>query len=392
MKTIFRVPTYVALLFLFVGNSVCLSQSVSVFNAGQNTSFIDVGFDHVTDEIVLVGNDVVGGSSTPTVYNLSLDQTSFSSSVLTGLGPNTQVTGIAPKGTYISGRSDTSSSDTTSVGVAWQSSAPGAPVSAGQPVFDPYFGSFDDVTPTEAWNGGVVGSLNVPGTVNFAYRWEAATSSDSFVDGPFAFESFASVNDVSGDGTVTVGRIGDAGLETGVIWDESGNTTFFNSAEFASVSANGQFIGGNLGFLDFRAAVWTDGPDGFQPEALTRQNEVTGATEALLGQVDGISDSGFAFGTAGGTSFVWDASFNGIDSQFTGAQDFDDWILAVGDVALPSDAIVTGIIEKDQILHFSVNSESQGALVVSVNTVPEPGSCVISLAAISCILLRRRRT
>lgn len=111
-----------------------------------------------------------------------------------------------------------------------------------------------------------------------------------------------------------------------------------------------------------------------------------------MGQVDGISDSGFAFGTAGGTSFVWDASFNGIDSQFTGAQDFDDWILAVGDVALPSDAIVTGIIEKDQILHFSVNSESQGALVVSVNTVPEPGSCVISLAAISCILLRRRRT
>jgi len=123
--------------------------------------------------------------ATPTVYNLSSDLSSFTSSALTGLGPNTIVTGVSPGGSWLSGSSDTSTSDETTLGIAWQSSAPGNPISAGTPLFDPVSGLFDDVTPTEAWDGGIVGSLidDFFGG-SFTYRWEAATNSTSFTDGP----------------------------------------------------------------------------------------------------------------------------------------------------------------------------------------------------------------
>ena len=77
MYNMFHLSTYLDCFFLLLGNSLAVAK-VSVFSAGQTTSFFDIGVTPSGD-IVAVGNKVAGGSVTPTVYNLSSDLSSFTS-------------------------------------------------------------------------------------------------------------------------------------------------------------------------------------------------------------------------------------------------------------------------------------------------------------------------
>ena len=60
-----------------------------------------------------------------------------------------------------------------------------------------------------------------------------------------------------------------------------------------------------------------------------------------------------------------EASFDGVNSQFLGAQNFDDWLLETAGLSLPSPASsIVGIAEDADTgaLHFAVNSP---AIIVS---------------------------
>lgn len=67
----------------------------------------------------------------------------------------------------------------------------------------------------------------------------------------------------------------------------------------------------------------------------------------------------FGVGDIGGDlnqNFVWADSFNGVDSQFLGAQNFNDWLEAIGGETLPDDDLtIVGVAEQGRTLHFAVN-------------------------------------
>ena len=85
----------------------------------------------------------------------------------------------------------------------------------------------------------------------------------------------------------------------------------------------------------------------------------------MLGQVNDISNSGYAIGeTADGRGFIWHPSFDGINSQFLGAQIFDDWLFETEGLVLPFPSTsIVGIAEDAATgaLHFAVNP----AIIVS---------------------------
>ena len=390
----FFVPVFCTFIHFFSSSA---PGQVSVFNAGGQISFVDIGFDYANNEIVAVGNVDNGGSETPSLFRLSAaDNITFSTSALTGLGPNVEVAGISPGASYVAGTSEASSTDSSVVGLAWQSSDPANPILAATSfTFGGY--DFNFIFAGDAFDGGVVGTaadaLDPFAFVN-GYRYDAA--SNSIAAQPSFFGSGLSVSDTNADGTVTVGASGDFGQMSGVIFDENGNATTFSTGpftQFESVSPNGELIGGSDGF-DFNPTVFEVGPDGtIEEEVLFALNDLTGQLEPLqFGSVTGISDSGFAIGGSDsfGGGFIWNETFNGIDSQFLGAQGFVDWVAAIGGQTLPADSTVAGIIERDGILHFAVNS-GDGAFLVSVNTIPEPGSFALSFPVVLCLCLRRKK-
>ena len=86
----------------------------------------------------------------------------------------------------------------------------------------------------------------------------------------------------------------------------------------------------------------------------------------MLGQVNDVSNSGYAIGeTADGRGFIWHESFDGIATDFFGAQIFDDWLFETTGLLLPSPSTsIVGIAEDADTgaLHFAVNGP---AVIVS---------------------------
>ena len=392
------IPVASFLMLLF--STICVAQQqISVFDAGASTRFSDIGIDPISRDLFLVGNEDVGGSSVASVYELPVDQSAISRDTLVGFGGNVFATGISPDGSWISGTSN------SGTGTAWQTFAPNSPIVSGTSFTNP-LGTYDFNVGRDAFNGGVVGTIGLRGfPSNFVYRWEP--NDYTFTSGPFELEFEARISATSADGGVTVGSGGDSGLETGFVFNESGFDQNISRANLFAVSPSGNVVGGfDFSTFDAIATIWTQGDDGiYEPENLMRVDP-TGILTELFGNVTGITDSGYVIGSFmesvlvdeefdlrapdfnSGGNFIWHESFNGIDSQFLGAQDFDEWVLAQSGVALPSPLEnLAGVAEDSRGFYIAVNGEA-GAFVVSV---PEPSSCVVFYIAATGILLRRRR-
>jgi len=364
-------------------NSTQTAAQVGIFDAGATTQFIDIGIDPASHDVVLVGIESIGGTDTASVYNLSADRSSFNRDTLVGLGLGTTVNGVSPDGFRIAGTSQVTTD--RDEGTTWISSAAGSPIGIGLiPNDGVFFGNSSSSSGVAAWNGGIVGTIEGGDfqPEDGAYQWEPNEISS------IEILSEGGVAGVSGDGSLFITNENDFGA---TLYGPSGNRTNFTNARFESISPNGSFIGGRFGF-DPIAQLWEQEDSGqYAGTPILRQNESTNALEAIFGSVIDVSDSGYSLIRASGDALIWHESFNGIDSEFTGAQDFNEWILAFGGFQLSTPITeIVGIAEKDGLLHFAVNSDDR-AFVVSISTIPEPSSAAILLAAASIWWPQRRR-
>ena len=409
-----RFLSFLSLIFICSPLTVSSGQ-VTLFDAGTGTSFSDIGVNPFSREVVLIGQQDAGGSNIDTVYYLSADQTSFRTESIVGLGPNLSVSSLSPNGAWIAGTSDTTLAPEGEA-IAWRSSAPDAPIAVG--IVDDHPFGFDASAGGAAWDGGIIGTYNFDrGSEGGIFQWNptdglAPTSDGTAVD--------IEVFDVSRNGDVVGVEYNGSGNDPFPAYFDHSNSAFFaplgyNLAEFdrpgpenssgfdtrgevSAVSPNGEFIAG--GYLDISFSdvslngvnVFTRGEVGGYVQQLTVQQELDGALENLFGEVAGISDSGFTIINSDDMeTLIWHSSFNGIDSEFLGAQLFDEWLLEVGDFALPSASTeLVGIAEDGREIHFAVNSGDQ-AFVVSLVTVPEPGSTSVLLFMATAIFVQRRK-
>ncbi|MEO8495683.1 MAG: hypothetical protein ABI614_11475 [Planctomycetota bacterium] len=120
--------------------------AVDLVPGSSSASFVDMGFNPDTGEVVLVGTEDSGVAK---VFKLNAARTAISSETLVGLGLDTQVLGISSDGTRIAGVSKSPESVDVGEGTTWLSSAPDSPVGIG-------FVSGKPKTSTAlgAWNGG----------------------------------------------------------------------------------------------------------------------------------------------------------------------------------------------------------------------------------------------
>lgn len=369
--------------FLTLASATQTTAQVSVFETEATTRFIDIGVDRASNDVVLVGVESIDGTDTASVYNLSADRSSFNRETLVGLGSETTVNGISPDGSRIAGTSQVTAN--RSEGTTWISSAPDSPTGIGLiPRDGIFFGPSSSSSGVAAWSGGIVGTIEGGDfqPEDGAYRWEPNEISaiSILVEGD--------VTGVSGDGSLFIASESDFGA---TIFGPSGNLTNFSNARFESISPNGSFIGGTL-VIDPFAQIWIQDDSGeYVATSILRQDENTNSLEEIFGSVLDVSDSGYALIDTGNEILIWNESFNGIDSEFIGAQNFNEWILASGGTQLSTQITgIAGIAEQDGALLFAVNGDDR-AFVVSVSTVPEPSSAAILLFAASIGAIQRRR-
>ena len=317
----------------------------------------------------------------------------FSSSELLGVRDITQVNGISSDGFRIAGNS-VSNDFSISEATTWLSTSPGSGIGLG-------FGNSSSMLSTGvgASSNSIVGSNS--GGDN-AFVWSASDNQfDILADSGGISEG----NDTSIDGSIIVGFSSDFGAVAGATyWDDSGinqlDEPFGRSSEANAISPNAQHIGGELEFFDAgtfetgtQAAVWS-GSD-FD---LTLLEELDGAGNLtrLLGSVNDVSASGYAVGAGDdGTAFIWHPTFDGINSQFLGAQDFDDWLLTETGITLDTMSISLAGISEDLFtgdLHFAVNGSTPSIVTVRSNSVPEPSALLTLLLGFLAFSIRRKRS
>ena len=392
-----KVTAFILTCLVSVYSSDCHAQSSSVTNLGDGINLADIGIDPLTDELVFIGSEEEAGADVAKVFRLSSDRATLSSETLVGLGPNTVATGISPDGFRISGHSESPASiSSLGEGTTWLVDSPDSPTGVG--FADPLV----RISPSSAaWNGGVVGTDG--GGAN-AYGWTPEGGVDLLPDSSSGSFGFG----VSGDGSLTVGTSTLFGATDGAaFWDASGinelDDPFGISSVANAVSPNAEFIGGEVDFFDAatfetgtQAAVWSSVDTIFGLELLTIEDPETMMLERLLGTVHDVSLSGFAVGeTLDGQGFIWHESFNGIDSEFLGAQIFDDFLFETEGLTLDSfSRSVVGIAEDGSgDLHFAVNGSAfiVSDVQFSTNGVPEPSSTVLLMLGSIPLLLKRRR-
>ena len=363
-------PCLIYIFLFFVSstfNPNCFAQS-SVTNLGDGIDLADIGLDPVANELVFVGSEVESGVDVAKVFRLSSDRTTLSSDTLVGLGPNTVATGISPDAVRISGHSDSPASiDQLGEGTTWLASSPEAPTGVG------FSNGITRRSPASAsWNGGVVGT---DGGADNAYSWTPEGGMEILPD----VSSLSTAFGVSADGGLIAGVSTQFGATNGAaFWDDSGINPladpFGISGVANAVSPNAEFIGGDIDFFNpgtfetgSQATVWSGGNGAFGILNLLQiQDPDTLVLKPLLGQVNDVSNSGYAIGeTADGRGFIWHESFDGAATDFFGAQIFDDWLFETEGLLLPSPSTsIVGIAEDADTgaLHFAVNGP---AVIVS---------------------------
>jgi hypothetical protein len=106
----------------------------------------------------------------------------------------------------------------------------------------------------------------------------------------------------------------------------------------------------------------------------------------LVKSVDWRSETNFS-------AFVWHESFNGVDSEYLGAQYFDERLLNETGTSLGLTATeIAGIVEDDLTgeLSFSINGDAPLIVSVRIAAVPETTS-TFSIVIGACFLAAGRR-
>lgn len=339
------------------------------------------------------------------MIDVAPDRLSFSSSELIGVRDTTEVFGISSDGSRVAGISNFASSSNFEA-TTWLSNSPSSGIGLG------FGGSPIQLSAgLGAWDGGVVGSN---AGVSDAFRWTAVSNDFQILpDTGGASEA----RDVSSSGSTIVGTSSDFGAVGGaVFWDSSGinqlNDPFGINSIADAISPNAEFIGGEVDFFDAgtfetgtQAGVWS-GVD-FSDLTLLQELDSSNNLTRLLGQVNDVTDSGYAVGeTLAGDAFIWHPSFDGINSPFLGAQNFDDWLLF--ETGLTLDTFSTGLFSTSLVginedpfgnLNLALNGSdtiggSSSSFVVTVSSagVPEPSGGIVLFAAAMISLINRRRT
>lgn len=384
------------------GVSNCVAQG-TFFEAGAGISFFDLGIDPVTNEIVLVGSENVGGQNTASVFRLSADRTSLQSDALVGLVPNsTIVRGISPDGSTIAGTS--TASDGSLQATTWLSTAPSTPIGIGSTT--PSGDILTQSSGIAAFNGGIVGTATADVGFPIFSRFEFTPPNSLSVSrgDPFG----VGVSAVSADGSVTLVRDFDTGVPFAADSDPATGGATFGFGNFDTlreVSPNGLHIAGDADATPISGVgagtgggVWSRDSDDenfvftllFSPDFdLPDPQPLFTDVFSDISTVIDVSDSGFAIGNADNGPFIWNESFDD-DSGFSVVENFDEWLLRAGGIALPSPTTAVRAITESEtgVLNFAVQT-SESSFIVTV--VPEPSSAAILTVSMIGFTFRRKR-
>ena len=304
--------------------------AAKVIVAPASYEFRDMGFDAATQEVGIVGYDgtgTVGVTKIAKLFELNGTQDGFTAQTLVGLGNPTYVNGISSDGYRIAGVSKSSDSIDVGEGTTWLRSNASNPVGIG-------YASWTAKTSVAigAWHDGVVGDS---GGLATSIKWTRETGVID-LGGHFGFVGQS--NDISSDGSIAVGFASHEVFDgAAYYWDSTGIHRLEDPYSVQSVayciSPDGDAIGGfvsedkiDRGYV--YAAYW-DANRNLVPILDSHGVRVEGA-------VRDISNHGYAVGTTSDNrGFIWHPSFDGVHSQFTGAQYFDDWLQAVSGTTLP---------------------------------------------------------
>jgi hypothetical protein len=350
---------------------VLLAANVIVAPAAYE--FRDMGFDAQTGEVGIVGYVVADNNKTATLFELNPDHDAFVTQSLVGLGPDTQVFGIASDASRIAGVSKSSGSIDIGEGTTWLRSSPAIPEGIG------YVAGACASTSValDAWSDGVVGYC---GGGARAIEW---TPTGGIVD-LGGSTGVATAFDVSANGNIQVG-FSSHEVFNGVAyyWDDAGihklEDPFDLDGIAYAVSPNGNWIGGYVGEIDeldnpfVNAAVWDSNRD------LVLLKDSAG--DRFEGRVLDVSNLGYAVGeTLDGRGFIWHPSFDGVQSPFNGAQIFDDWLAAIpSGTTLPFASKGVEAIAEDR---------AAGQLLFALSDYEQPGASAFIEVDVAGVAMR----
>jgi hypothetical protein len=335
--------------------------AAKVIVAPASYEFFDMGFDPATQEVGIIGYEGTGGGPNgigvtkfAKLFEVNPTGSAFTAQTLVGLGNRVFVAGISSDGSRLAGSSNTPGSIGTGEGTTWLRDAIGIPIGIG--AIDPDgrprsitgYKSFGNA----AWSGGVVGDV---GGGYWAIKWTPEAGVTPLANRTdrveFAF-------DVSESGSISVGV---AGFEkpdgAAYYWNSTGihrlddtipGALYIQQSVAYSISPNSSYVGGYILAEDgtedelVQAAVWNS------QRQLLRPKDAQG--QPFQGVVWDVSNHGYAVGqTRLGRGFIWHPSFDGVQSQFNGAQYFDDWLLAVSGTAMPFASKTVKAIAEDPV-------------------------------------------
>ncbi len=305
--------------------------AAKVIVAPASYEFRDMGFDPATQEVGIVGYEgtgTIGVTKIAKLFEINEAGNGFTAQTLVGLGPGTQVFGISSDAYRIAGVSKSPGSIGAGEGTTWIRVAPNGPVGIGY-LGLPFVSSTS--TAVSAWHDGVVGEASGAQAAMFWTQSTGIVALEGHENG------LAEAKDVSSGGAVIVGFSTHEVFDgAAYYWDSTGihrlpdsvtNATMVQSVAY-SISPSGRYIGGYVLHLNDEtdnsyqnAAVWN------ADRELILLTDASG--NPFEGTVLDVSNHGYAVGTTvDGRGFIWHPSFDGVQSPFTGAQYFEDWLAA----------------------------------------------------------------
>ena len=263
---------------------------------------IDLGL-RADGSLGAVGNGTdATGDNVARLVDVAADRLSFSSSIFQGLGADVNVRGISSDVSHAAGFSDSPISIDFE-GISWDlSDSYLSPEGIGF-----VSGFAQNSIALGAWTDGVVGNHSgVSDAVTFSSSSGLSVLPDS--------GGISEARDASSNGSIIVGVSSDFGAIVGAsFWDSSGinqlDDSFGISSIAASISPNASFIGGELAFFEpatfqtgTQAAIWSGSSYDL---TLLQEEDASGNLIRLLGQVNDVSNSGWAVGeTVTGGGFI----------------------------------------------------------------------------------------
>ena len=206
-----------------------------------------------------------------------------------------------------------------------------------------------------------------------SFTWTASSGSQNFA--PPIGQGSVRLTGVNANGSVFTGSSLGGGSDNAFIF-QNGSYTFLNEmggnhSWALSISPNGQYYGG---YIDGQAALW--GPNDIR---------LTLDGNPLMGQVDFVTDNGFAFGTTGSDGWVYDPR-TGLTSLL------DAW--CANENGSPLGHHLTGVYGANwdgDTLHIGVEG-SLGLFNAQIGAVPEPSTFALGLLGLASLAIFGKRS